>query len=162
MDGIWLWVVIALIAAIGEVLTTGLFLAPFAVAAVLVAFLSPVLPVLAVQVAVFAALSFVGVVVFRPFARHALGWDREDDAALPMPNHHLIEKRAVVTVPVDATGGQIRIGQGEFWSARSFDPDDHFTAGTPVEVVYVDGVTAVVGPVPEPALEAPSVEEGRS
>lgn len=168
MDWLWLWLVVALLAAIGEVLTTGLYFAPFAVAAVLVAFftaafgavISPAAE-LAVDAALFAALSFLGVVVLRPIARHALGWD-EEELEGPAPNHYLMDKQAVVTVPVDAQHGQIRVGQGEFWSARAFDPNDHFAAGAAVEIVLVDGVNALVGPVIEPAPEAPVMEEGLS
>jgi membrane protein implicated in regulation of membrane protease activity len=59
----------------------------------------------------------------------------------------------VVTRRVDANGGQIRIGEGEFWSARAFDPADVMEPGAPVEVVLVDGLTALVSPVIRPVRE---------
>jgi len=71
----WMWLVIALGAAIGELLTTGLFLASFAMASVITAVLSFVLISSSLEVVVFAVLSLVGIAIFRPVLVSALGWD---------------------------------------------------------------------------------------
>jgi hypothetical protein len=47
----------------------------------------------------------------------------------------------------------VRIGDGEFWSARSYDPDDLIPIGAPAEVMVVDGLTALVAPVVPLTLE---------
>jgi membrane protein implicated in regulation of membrane protease activity len=148
-----LWLVVAVAAAIGEVMTVGLFLAAFAVAAVITAVLSIVVGSLAVQVAIFGALSLLGLGVFRPIAINALGWKQAEQISGPVSQTHLMNKRAVVTRTVDGSGGQIRIGEGEFWSARSFDPSDVMQPGAQVEVVLVDGLTALVAPVVRPLRE---------
>ena len=44
---------------------------------------------------------------------------------------------------VDGDGGQVKIG-GEVWSARSYDEDQAFEPGTRVEVLKIDGATALV------------------
>jgi membrane protein implicated in regulation of membrane protease activity len=148
-----LWLVVAIAAAIGEVVTLGLFLAAFAAAAVITAIVSILVPEAAIQVAVFGVLSLVGIGVFRPIVINALGWHQAEQISGPVSQSHLMNKRAVVTRRVDNHGGQIRIGEGEFWSARSFDPGDVMEPGSQVEVVLVDGLTALVSPVIRPIRE---------
>ena len=53
----WFWLVVALLAGVGEVLTTGLFLAIVAVAAIVTALIALVLPFTLVQIALFAGMS---------------------------------------------------------------------------------------------------------
>jgi membrane protein implicated in regulation of membrane protease activity len=148
-----LWVAVAIAAAIGETVTVGLFLAAFAAAAVITAIVSILVPVVEIQVAVFGVLSLLGIGVFRPIAINALGWQQAEQISGPVSQTHLMNKRAVVTRRVDGSGGQIRIGEGEFWSARSFDPNEVMEPGAQVEVVLVDGLTALVSPVIRPIHE---------
>jgi membrane protein implicated in regulation of membrane protease activity len=156
-----IWLVIALGAAIGELLTTGLFLASFAVAAVITAVLSLLLLSGTLQVLVFVILSLVGIALFRPVLVSALGWSAHTEMASGPARHTIVNKRAVVTSTVDANGGQIRIGQGEFWSARSFEPSDVIPAGSTVEIVVVDGLTALVLPVQDRVLSSnAAIEKG--
>jgi membrane protein implicated in regulation of membrane protease activity len=46
----------------------------------------------------------------------------------------------------------VRIGSGEFWTARAFYPEQRIDSGTRVRVLDTDGITALV--------EAVGVEEG--
>lgn len=156
---IFFWLIVALLAAIGETLTTGLFLAALAVAAVIVAITALVLP-LALQVLLFAGLSLAGIAVFRPIAVHALGLDTIHH--LPEPSHlpHIVGRKAIVTQTVNADSGQIRIGSGEFWTARPYELNDSFPTGTPVEVLFVENLTALVAPVETvPAAETPEAAD---
>ena len=50
---------------------------------------------------------------------------------------------ATVIQRVDRNGGQVKIG-GEVWTARSYDEDDAFEPGARVEVMKIDGATALV------------------
>jgi membrane protein implicated in regulation of membrane protease activity len=50
---------------------------------------------------------------------------------------------AVVLQRVDAQGGRVKIG-GEEWSARAYMPDQVIEEGTHVEVVKIEGATALV------------------
>src|ERR671934_107344 len=45
--------------------------------------------------------------------------------------------------------GQVKVG-GETWTARSFYDGERIAAGTRIEVVRVEGVTALVIPAPSP------------
>ena len=44
---------------------------------------------------------------------------------------------------VDRDGGQVKIG-GEVWTARAYDEDESFEPGARVEVMKIDGATALV------------------
>ena len=148
-----IWLIVATLAAIGEVLTTGLFLASVAVAAVITALVALIVPIAAVQVGLFAVLSLLGVLVIRPLVINAIGLDSLVHHGGEISQPRLAGKRAIVTHQVDHYGGQIRIGQGEFWSARLYDGTTPIPVGAPVQIVLVDGITALVepdAPTPEP------------
>ncbi len=55
----------------------------------------------------------------------------------------LIGKQAVVLDRVDANSGLIKLA-GEMWSARSYDPDLVIQPGSTVDVLAIEGATAVV------------------
>jgi|SRR5947209_7727925 len=156
------WLIVAAVAAIGEVLTTGLFLATVAVAAVATAVLSLALPGgIAVQLGVFSGLSLAGIGGLRPLVVRALDLETHIPDAEPMRHPYVVGRRAAVTRAVDAHGGQIRIGESEFWSARAYDPADMMPVGATVEVMVVDGLTALVAPIvslpgPDGEIEIPT------
>lgn len=149
----WVWLVVALLAAAGEVLTTGLFLAIVAIAAVITAIVSLVLPFALVQVALFAGMSLGGIAFIRPALVRSLGIDSLANLSGHATQSQIVGRRATVTRTVDSAGGQVRIGDGEFWSARSYDPDDLIPVGASADVMVVDGLTALVSPVVPLALE---------
>src|SRR5881394_927475 len=64
-------------------------------------------------------------------------------AALRTGTAALEGAHAVVLQRVDRDGGRVKIG-GEEWSARAFMPDQVLEPGTPVEVVKIEGATALV------------------
>jgi membrane protein implicated in regulation of membrane protease activity len=55
----------------------------------------------------------------------------------------LIGCSATVLEQVNRDGGRVKIG-GEIWSARSYDDDQVIEAGDRVEVLKIDGATALV------------------
>ena len=55
----------------------------------------------------------------------------------------LIGTSATVLEQVNRDGGRVKIG-GEIWSARSYDEDQVIEAGDRVEVLKIDGATALV------------------
>jgi membrane protein implicated in regulation of membrane protease activity len=117
----------------------GFFLGPIAVAATLAAVVAAVGAGLAVQWVVFIAASLASVLVLRPIARRHL----RTPAALRTGTAALVGGTATVLQRVDRDGGQVKLG-GEVWSARSYDEDDSFEPGTRVEVMKIDGATALV------------------
>jgi membrane protein implicated in regulation of membrane protease activity len=149
----WLWLVVALLAAVGEVLTTTLFLAIVALAAVITAIVALVLPFTLVQVAMFAGMSLGGIAFIRPALVRSFGIDSLSNSSGRVTQSQIVGRRATVTRTVDSAGGQVRIGDGEFWSARSYDPDDLIPVGASAEIMVVDGLTALVSPVVPITLE---------
>jgi membrane protein implicated in regulation of membrane protease activity len=137
-DWVW-WLVAAGVLAVGEIATLGFFLGPIAVAASAAAIVALAGAGLAIQWVVFIAASLGSVLVLRPIARRHL----KTPASLRTGTAALVGAPAVVLQRVDGNGGQVRIG-GEVWSARSYDEDDAFEEGARVEIMKIDGATALV------------------
>jgi membrane protein implicated in regulation of membrane protease activity len=135
-----IWAIVAVVLAIGELLTPGLFfLGPVAVAAVAAAIVAALGANAAIQVIVFIAGAVASVAVLRPIARahlHMPAMIRTGTAAL-------VGTKATVLERVDASGGRVRIG-GEVWTARSYMDGQVFEPGTQVEVAEIKGATALV------------------
>ena len=135
-----IWAVLAVALAVGELVTPGLFfLGPVAFAAVAAAIAAAIGAGAAVQLIVFIAGSLASLAVLRPIARahlHMPALVRTGTAALE-------GGRGVVLQRVDVNGGRVRIG-GEEWSARSYLDDQVIEPGTRVEVIKIEGATALV------------------
>ena len=139
MDEWVLWMLAAGLFAVGEMFTLGFFLGPVAIAAVLAAIVALAGGGVALQWIVFTAVAGASVLVLRPIARRHL----RTPLQLRTGTAALIGSPALVLERVDGHGGQVKIG-GEIWSARSFDEDQAFEPGTRVEVLKIDGATALV------------------
>jgi membrane protein implicated in regulation of membrane protease activity len=136
----WVWWMIAAGGlAVGEIFTMGFFLGPIAIAAVLAAVVSLAGGGLAASWVVFIAASLASVLVLRPIARRHL----RTPPRIRTGTAALVGGPATVVQRVDRNGGQVKIG-GELWSARAYDEDDSFEAGARVEVMKIDGATALV------------------
>jgi membrane protein implicated in regulation of membrane protease activity len=137
----WLaWAIAALLLAVGEVFTPGLFfLGPVALAAVAAALAAVAGAAVWLQLVVFVAASAASLGVLRPLARSHL----QMPAAIRTGTAALVGARAVVLQRVDEAGGRVRIG-GEEWSARAYMPGQVIEPGTSVEVVEIKGATALV------------------
>jgi membrane protein implicated in regulation of membrane protease activity len=140
MTGLILWAVAAVLLAIGELVTPGLFfLGPVAVAAVAAAVAAGLGGGVILQFLVFIAGSLASLAVLRPVARrhlHMPALARTGTAAL-------VGTKALVLQRVDANGGRVRIG-GEEWSARAFFDEQVLEPGKRVEVAKIEGATALV------------------
>jgi membrane protein implicated in regulation of membrane protease activity len=55
----------------------------------------------------------------------------------------LVGKKALVTREVDGQGGRVRIG-GEEWSARAYLEGQVLPVGKTVDVIQIEGATALV------------------
>jgi membrane protein implicated in regulation of membrane protease activity len=140
MPGWVIWAIIAVLLALGELATPGLFfLGLVAVAAVPAALVDLFGGPAWLQVLVFIVSSLATVGILRPIARahlHMPALSRTGTAAL-------VGARALVLERVDLNGGRVRIG-GEEWSARAYMDDQVIEAGTRVEVAKIEGATALV------------------
>jgi membrane protein implicated in regulation of membrane protease activity len=92
------------------------------------------------QVVVFAAVSVALIAVVRPIAtRHG-----RQRPGLRTGIDALKGRQAIVLERVDGRGGgRIKLA-GETWSARPYDKNQTFEPGQEVDVVEIDGATAVI------------------
>ena len=134
-----LWMIAAAALAAGEVATAGFLLAPIALAALLAAIVAAVGGGLELQWAAFLIGSLASFLLIRPIAVRHL----RTPARTRTGTAALIGSHALVLEQVDQDGGQVKIG-GEVWSARSYDEDAVLVPGTRVEVLKIEGATALV------------------
>ncbi len=139
MDDWVLWMIAAGALAVGEIFTLGPFLGPIAVAALLTAGVALVGGGVALQLVVFTLVAASSVAVLRPIARRHL----HTPSQLRTGVAALVGSRALVLERVDSDGGSVKIG-GEIWSARAYDEDEVMEPGTRVDVLKIDGATALV------------------
>jgi membrane protein implicated in regulation of membrane protease activity len=137
-----IWIIAAVVLAVGEMLTMGLFLAPFAAGALLAALIAAVGGGLVASWAVFIVTSLLLLLVVRPIARS----HRRTPAPLRTGTAALVGHRAVVLERIanHEAVGCVRLDNGEVWTARSYDEDHIFDIGKRVEVVEIRGATALV------------------
>jgi len=91
------------------------------------------------QVIAFGVVSLALIAVVRPIAaRHSA-----QRPQLATGVEALKGKQAVVLERVDGSGGRIKLA-GEIWSARSLDADSAYEVGQEVDVVEIEGATAIV------------------
>ncbi len=143
MEGldIVVWVVVAALAFVGEILTVSFFLL-FLSAGALVALLMALLGFgVALQVGGFVAVSVLSMAVLRPALVHRISF-RESEKYESRGS--IVGKSGVVTSAIESEGsGTVRIGSGEFWTARSL-PGQRIEPGVRVRVLDTDGLTALV------------------
>jgi membrane protein implicated in regulation of membrane protease activity len=141
MDAWVLWLIAAVVLAVAEVLNLSFFLFPFAIGAALAAVVELAglgTPVALVVFAVFTALSFG---ILRPIARRHL----RTPPQIRTGTAALIGRPAIVLERIsnDEGVGCVRL-DGEVWTARAYDEDRVFEAGTRVQVLEIRGATALV------------------
>jgi membrane protein implicated in regulation of membrane protease activity len=141
MDSWVYWLIAAVILAIGEIATTGLFLAPFAAGALVATIVAAAGAGAVVEWAVFLVVSVVVLAALRPVAREhqrTRGKLKTGTAALVGQSATVVERIA------NAEGvGCVRL-DGEIWTARAYDEDETFEPGTRVQVLEIRGATALV------------------
>lgn len=135
------WLLVAAAFGVAEFFTLtlafGLLAAAAVVAAVVAGFGFPLL----IQILAFAVTGAVGLLVVRPIARQHMSHPplvRDGSEAL-------IGRRAVVVKEVTAEHGLIKLA-GEEWSARALDEYQVIPVGAVVDVMEIEGATAVVYP----------------
>ncbi|MET7379661.1 NfeD family protein [Streptomyces sp. NPDC005526] len=135
---VW-WLVGAAALGIPLVVTAMPEFGMFAVGAVAAAVVSGLGFDLVVQVLVFVVVSVALIAVVRPIAaRHSRQRPQLATGVDALKGRH-----AVVLERVDASGGRIKLA-GEVWSARALDTGRAYEAGEEVDVVDIEGATAIV------------------
>jgi membrane protein implicated in regulation of membrane protease activity len=142
------WVVAAVVLVIVEATTTAFVAIYFGFAALVTAAAALVgLPV-ALQLVVFGLVSVGSMVLTRPALRRAAG----RTASIRTGVDAMQGRIGVVVRPIaELEPGQVKVG-GETWTARSFYDGESIPQGARVEVVRVEGVTALVISAPSPHM----------
>jgi len=140
--GTWvIWLIVAAVLGTVEVMTTTLAFGLVGIAALIAAGAGFLGAPAALQFGVFVLASGVGLGVARPFAlRHI-----RQPPMLRTGTAALVGRSALVLEEVGPHGGRVRIG-GEVWSARSYDETQIIPAGSTVDVMHIEGATALVYP----------------
>jgi membrane protein implicated in regulation of membrane protease activity len=136
-----MWLIAAAVLGVAEFFVPTLALGLLAVAAVVAAVVAGLGGPVLVQILAFAITGAAALLIVRPIARRHMARPplvREGSDAL-------IGKTAVVVAEVTAVSGLIRIS-GEEWSARSFDGHQVIPVGALVDVMEIEGASAVVYP----------------
>ena len=138
----FVWLIIAVLALAGELVSTALVLVYVGVAAAITAVLAAVgVPAIA-QFIIFVPLTLVLLRAVRPHTLALIGGNRP---RLQLTGtNHLVDRAAVVEQQVTDHGGMVRLGSGEFWSARAYPPGVVLPQGAAVRVMFVDGVNVYV------------------
>lgn len=139
MDDWVLWLIAAVVFGAGEVVTSGFFLAPFAIGALVAALVSAVGAGFVVSGLVFLAVSTAALVALRPIAKRHL----RTPAQLRTGTAALVGRHATVVEDVSEAAGCVKL-EGEVWTARPYDEDAVIPAGTRVQVIEIRGATALV------------------
>ena len=135
-----IWAIVAVGLAVGEVLTPGLFfLGPVALAAVLAAAVAAAGAGVGVELIVFIAAAIASLAFLRPIARRHLHMPTR----LRTGTSALVGAKGVAIERIDVHGGRVKIG-GELWTARAFDESQVIEPGSRVEIVKIEGATALV------------------
>ena len=139
---LWIaWLIAAAALGIAEAFTLTLAFGLLAAAALVAAIVAGIGGSLLAQVLAFAIAGAAGLLIVRPIARRQM--------THPTPvregSYALVGKKAVVVEEVTGTRGLVKLS-GEVWSARALDEDQVIPAGTPVDVMEIEGATAIVYP----------------
>lgn len=141
MDSWIVWLILAALLGVAEIFTLTAALGLLSVAAVLTTVVAAVGLPPAIQFAVFVIASAAGLAGARPIALRHL--------KQPPPRRFgvsaLVGKSAYVTMEVTGRDGRVRIG-GEEWSARAYDETLVIPPGATVDVIEIEGATALVYP----------------
>ena len=135
-----LWIAAAGVLGVAEMLTLGLFLAPFALAALVAGALGALGAEFAVSLAVFAVASLLLMFAVRPRLLARL----RPPVGIRTGTAALVGSRAVAIERIAfAQNGAVRIN-GEVWTARAYGEDEVIEPGTTVYVIEIRGAIALV------------------
>jgi membrane protein implicated in regulation of membrane protease activity len=141
MDPWVLWLIAAVLLAVGEIATMGFFLAPFAAGALVAMVTSAAGAGTAINLIVFLLVSVVALGALRPVARA----HKRQPALSRNGTAALVGKQAMVLERIanDEGVGCVRL-DGEVWTARAYDEDEVIEQGKRVQVIEIRGATALV------------------
>ena len=137
----YIWLIIAGICFVIEMITVGFFVFWFGIGALITMLVSLICPGnLWLQLIVFVATSTLLIFFTKPFVEKFTKKDKN----VVTNAFSIIGKEAIVTEDIDSINGkgQIKIG-GEIWSAKT-DNNEIIPKDSKVEILSIDGVKVLV------------------
>ena len=135
------WILIAVALAILEMFTVGFIALWLAVAAASVAVILAIFPTtsLTIQLLIFVIISVILILLTKNKFKNKI--EKSNSQSV----FSILGKTAIVTKEINSIIGigQINVN-GDFWSAKSSEPELIIPANSKVEVLDIDGVRAVV------------------
>ena len=135
------WVIVAAVLGVAELMTTTFALGISAVGALVAACAGALGLGLPFQLLAFVVASGAGLGFVLPIARRHI----KQPPLLKTGPAALVGRSASVLEEVNRHGGRVRIG-GEIWSARPYDETLVIPVGGIVDVMQIEGATALVHP----------------
>ena len=144
-DNAWsVWLAVAAVLGVAELMSLDLVLVMLAVGAVAGMVTALVGAPVVVQLAAAGLASAAMLALVRPPMVARL----HNGPELRLGHGKLVGQQGVVTEAISATDtGRVRVG-GEIWSASPYDETTSIAAGETVEVLQIRGATALVHPIP--------------
>ena len=135
------WLIVAAVLGVAELVTFTFALGIIAVGACVAAAVAALSLGLPFQLLAFVIASGAGLATVLPIARRHV----KQPPLLKTGPAALVGRPARVLEEVNGHSGRVRIG-GEEWSARSYDETLVIPAGQTVDVMQIEGATALVYP----------------
>ena len=147
MSALWIWLALAVMCVVAEVLTVNLIFIMLAAGAAVAAVSDLLGASTPIQILIAAVVSVPGLLIFRPLTLRHLQ-RRQGDCATSIDA--LLGKPARVTTTVTSTSGAAMINGGQ-WSARMCANEDPLPEGTTGIVKRIDGAYLVLTHAPAEA-----------
>jgi membrane protein implicated in regulation of membrane protease activity len=141
MESWIVWLIVAAVLGVAELLTTTLAFGLLAIAAVAAAVVGAFHLSFALQLVAFAVAAGAGLGFVRPIAIKHI----KQPPALRTGVAALVGRSAIVLEEVTEHSGRVRI-DGEEWSSRPYDESLVIPVGTKVDVMQIKGATVLVYP----------------
>ncbi|WP_188197535.1 NfeD family protein [Nonomuraea sp. SYSU D8015] len=141
MDEWVIWIILAVVLGVAEIFTLTAALGLLGAAALLTAATAALGLPIPLQLLVFSLASVAGLIVVRPIAMRHIRQPQLRRFGVEA----LIGKPAYVVSEITGREGRVRI-EGEEWSARAYDETLVIPTGATVDVIEIEGATALVYP----------------
>ena len=136
-----LWLIVAVVFGIAELMTTSLTLVWFSIGALVAMVLSTFIESIVVQISIFAIISITLLVVSTKYFV-----DKDKDFKYDTNLQGIVQKKGIVKKEINPYDlGIVTLG-GEDWTAISAE-NIRIEKGTVVKVIKIEGVKLVVSPV---------------
>lgn len=138
-----IWLIIAGVCLVAEIMTVGFLIFWFAIGAFFAMIVSLFTNNLIIQTSVFVISSAIMIFATKPFVKKFVN----NNNSIKTNVNSIIGKIGIVTQDINSINstGQIKVG-GEIWSALGKN-DINIEKGTEVEILEVKGVKVIVTPI---------------